>query len=50
MNNGIAKKWLGKLTRLNPAAGRGKCQGKAPHNVLKGGHLPPNCNTNGFGT
>ena len=29
-----SKKWLGKLTRLNPAAGRGKCQGKAPHKPL----------------
>ena len=28
------KRWLGKLTRLNPAAGRGACQGKAPHKPL----------------
>ena len=26
-----AKRWLGKLTRLNPASGRGNCLGKAPH-------------------
>jgi len=30
----LVKKWLGKLTRLNPAAGRGKCRGKAPHKPL----------------
>ncbi len=30
----MAKKWLGKLTKLNPAVGRGKCQGKAPHKPL----------------
>ena len=26
--------WLGKLTRLNPATGRGACHGKAPHKPL----------------
>lgn len=30
----LVKKWLGKLTRLNPASGRGQCQGKAPHKPL----------------
>jgi len=30
----IKKSWLGKLTRLNPASGRGTCQGKAPHKPL----------------
>ena len=29
-----AQQWLGKLTRLNPASGRGECQGKAPHKPL----------------
>lgn len=29
-----AKLWLGKLTRLNPANGRGDCRGKAPHKPL----------------
>jgi len=29
-----AKRWLGKLTRLNPASGRGGCHGKAPHKPL----------------
>jgi putative restriction endonuclease len=29
-----AKHWLGKLTRLNPASGRGSCRGKAPHKPL----------------
>ena len=29
-----AKHWLGKLTRLNPANGRGDCRGKAPHKPL----------------
>lgn len=29
-----SKRWLGKLTRLNPAAGRGDCRGKAPHKPL----------------
>ena len=28
------RRWLGKLTRLNPAAGRGECRGKAPHKPL----------------
>ncbi len=26
--------WLGKLTKLNPASGRGDCRGKAPHKPL----------------
>ena len=26
--------WLAKLTRLNPASGRGECRGKAPHKPL----------------
>lgn len=26
--------WLGKLTQLNPASGRGECRGKAPHKPL----------------
>lgn len=30
----IANRWLGKLTRLNPASGRGACRGKAPHKPL----------------
>ena len=30
----LAKKWLGKLTKLNAASGRGKCRGKAPHKPL----------------
>ncbi len=30
----VAKRWLGKLTRLNPATGRGECHGKAPHKPL----------------
>src|ERR1022692_2458595 len=30
----LAKKWLGKLTKLNAASGRGQCQGKAPHKPL----------------
>lgn len=29
-----SKRWLGKLTRLNPAVGRGDCRGKAPHKPL----------------
>jgi putative restriction endonuclease len=29
-----AQRWLGKLTRLNPATGRGQCRGKAPHKPL----------------
>ncbi len=28
------KTWLGRLTRLNPASGRGECRGKAPHKPL----------------
>ena len=32
--DGREKSWLGKLTKLNPAAGRGECQGKAPHKPL----------------
>ena len=34
MTGEIVKKWLGKLTRLNPATGVGKCRGKAPHKPL----------------
>lgn len=30
----LVKKWLGRLTRLNPASGRGQCRGKAPHQPL----------------
>lgn len=30
----LAKRWLGRLTRLNPATGRGMCYGKAPHKPL----------------
>jgi putative restriction endonuclease len=30
----LAKKWLGKLTKLNAATGSGKCRGKAPHKPL----------------
>ncbi len=30
----LLKKWLGRLTRLNPASGRGQCRGKAPHKPL----------------
>lgn len=30
----LVKKWLGKLTQLNPASGRGHCRGKAPHKPL----------------
>ena len=30
----IKRRWLGKRTRLNPATGRGVCQGKAPHKPL----------------
>ena len=29
-----ARIWLGKLTKLNPAIGRGDCSGKAPHKPL----------------
>ncbi len=28
------KQWLAKLTKLNPATGRGDCRGKAPHKPL----------------
>jgi len=34
MNGEMAKKWLGKLTKLNAATGSGKCRGKAPHKPL----------------
>jgi len=34
MNGDIAKRWLGKLTKLNAAKGSGKCRGKAPHKPL----------------
>ncbi len=34
MNDELAKKWLGKLTKLNAATGSGKCRGKAPHKPL----------------
>jgi len=30
----FSRKWLGKLTKLNPATGSGKCRGKAPHKPL----------------
>jgi putative restriction endonuclease len=30
----LQAKWLGKLTKLNPASGRGQCRGKAPHKPL----------------
>jgi putative restriction endonuclease len=30
----LVKKWLGKLTLLNPASGRRQCRGKAPHKPL----------------
>ena len=30
----LVKKWLAKLTRLNPASGRGQRRGKAPHKPL----------------
>lgn len=32
--NQLVRKWLGKLTSLNPATGRGQCSGKAPHKPL----------------
>lgn len=32
--NEISGKWLGKLTHLNAATGRGACRGKAPHKPL----------------
>lgn len=34
MKEQLAKKWLGKLTKLNAATGSGKCRGKAPHKPL----------------
>jgi hypothetical protein len=34
MKDELAKKWLGKLTKLNAATGSGKCRGKAPHKPL----------------
>jgi putative restriction endonuclease len=34
MKSELARKWLGKLTQLNPASGRGQCRGKAPHKPL----------------
>jgi len=34
MNPELGKMWLGKLTRLNPAPGRGHCRGKAPDKPL----------------
>lgn len=34
MKGELAKKWLGKLTKLNAATGSGKCRGKAPHKPL----------------
>ena len=34
MKDELAKKWLGKLTKLNAATGVGKCCGKAPHKPL----------------
>src|ERR1035437_5109609 len=30
----LVKKWMGKLTRLNPASRRGQCRGTAPHKPL----------------
>lgn len=30
----LTQHWLGHLTRLNPATGRGACRGKAPHKPL----------------
>ncbi len=30
----MAKRWLAKLTKLNPAHGKGSCSGKAPHKPL----------------
>lgn len=32
--NELSSKWLGKLTQLNAATGRGECRGKAPHKPL----------------
>lgn len=34
MRDNIKQRWLGKLTQLNPATGRGACHGKAPHKPL----------------
>jgi hypothetical protein len=34
MKGELAKKWLGKLTKLNTASGRRKCRSKAPHRSL----------------
>jgi hypothetical protein len=34
MKTELATRWMGKLTRLNPASGRGQCRGKAPHKPL----------------
>jgi putative restriction endonuclease len=34
MTDDIKQRWLGKLTRLNPATGRGACREKAPHKPL----------------
>jgi putative restriction endonuclease len=34
MKSDTEKNWLGKLTKLNPATGTGKCRGKAPHKPL----------------
>jgi putative restriction endonuclease len=34
MKGEYVKKWLGKLTKLNAASGRGEYQGKAPHKPL----------------
>lgn len=34
MKGELTKKWLGKLTKLNAASGRGQCRGKAPHKPL----------------
>ena len=34
MTGEMKTKWLVKLTRLNPASGKGKCRGKAPHKPL----------------
>ena len=30
----LARTWMGRLVRLNPATGRGNCAGKAPHKPL----------------
>lgn len=34
VSNDTKNRWLGKLTRLNPATGHGACQWKAPHKPL----------------